>query len=304
LRAGYALPDIDGIATPLASTRLIVPSSMKNKSQRITRPVARNRKRKTGPKPVTVVCIKWGDKFASYYVNRLYAGVARHLDRPFRFVCFTEDASGIRDEVEIYPLPKVPFEKPMVHAMTTGKRRGAWRKVTMLKPGAGDLEGPCLGLDLDVVVTGPLGPLFDYSPGKMCMGRDWLERRRRRPGGHGSVFRFDPKLHEYLYSDFKADVEGSIAWKGEQKYTSMTALEPDGWICSFKRQAIPVFPLNFVFEPKLPENCRVMCFHGTPKMEEALVGDCPTLMHRTRPAPWLRKLWLENDEQDWMPGSL
>lgn len=256
----------------------------------------------------TIVCIKWGDKFPPYYVNRLYAGVKRHLDRPFRFVCFTENADGIRDEVETFPLPAVPFEREMVLAMTTGKRRGAWRKLTMLKAGEGNISGPCLGMDLDVVVTGPLGPLLDYMPGKMCMGRDWLERRRRRPGGHGSVFRFDPQLHGYLYSDFKADIEGSIAYKGEQKYTSMTALKhgdleyfPDGWICSFKRQAIPFFPLNFVKEPNLPDDCRVMCFHGTPKMEEALVGDCPKIRYRTKPAAWLKDFWLDEDEKDWKP---
>ena len=256
----------------------------------------------------TITCIKWGTKFPPYYVNRLYAGVKRHMDRPFRFVCFTEHPEGIRDEVEIFPLPEVPFEDEMVKAMTTGKRRGAWRKLTMLKPGAGKLSGPCIGMDLDVVVTGPLGPLLDYKPGKMCMGRDWLEKRRRRPGGHGSVFRFDPALHGYLYSDFADDLQGSIAYRGEQKYTSMTSLKhgdleyfPDGWICSFKRQAIPYFPLNFIQQPRLPEDCRVMCFHGTPKMEEALVGDCPKIRYRTKPAPWLRELWLDHDEKDWMP---
>jgi len=258
--------------------------------------------------PVTVTCIKWGNKFPAYYVNRLFAGVKRHMDRPFRFVCFTEDATGIRDEVEIWPLPTVPVEEEMVKAMTTGKRRGAWRKLTIFRTGEGNLSGPCLQMDLDVVVTENLGPLFDHMPGKICMGRDWLERRRGRPGGHGSVIRLDLPQHSYLYDDFAADFEGSITYKGEQKYTSMTALGhgdleyfPEGWISSFKRQAIPYFPLNFFKEPYLPDNCRVMCFHGTPKMEEALVGDCPKLQYRTKPAAWLRKLWLDDDEQDWMP---
>lgn len=271
----------------------------------LSQPIDRGQATASG---ANIACIKWGDKFPAYYVNRLYAGVKRHMDRPFRFVCFTDDAEGIREEVEIFLLPVVPFEEKMVAAMTTGKRRGAWRKVTMLQPGAGDLSGPSLGLDLDVVVTGPLGPLFDYKPGKLCMGRDWLERRRRRPGGHGSVFRFDPSLQGYLYSDFENDFEASIAYKGEQKYTSMRALAhgdleyfPAGWICSFKRQAIPNFPLNFIRRPVLPADCRVMCFHGTPKMEEALIGDCPKLRYRTRPAPWLREYWLEPHEKDWQP---
>jgi hypothetical protein len=42
--------------------------------------------------------MKWGDKFPSEYVNRLYAMVNRNLSIPFRFVCFTENDSGIRNE--------------------------------------------------------------------------------------------------------------------------------------------------------------------------------------------------------------
>ena len=259
--------------------------------------------------PVTIACIKWGVKFPPYYVNRLYAGVKRHMDRPFRFVCYTEHPEGIREEVETYPLPVVPFEDAMVTAMTTGKRRGAWRKVTIMQSGEADIHGPTLIMDLDVVVTGPLGDLFDHAPGKVCMGRDWLEKRRRRIGGHGSVLRIDPDLHSYLFDGFGEYITHDLRWKGEQKYTSMTAYNrgdleyfPDGWSCSFKRQSIPYFPMNFVTRPKLPENCRVMCFHGTPKMEEALVGDCPKFRYRTRPAPWLRDLWLDEGEKAWMPA--
>jgi hypothetical protein len=56
---------------------------------------------------VNIICMKWGDKFPSEYVNRLYAMVSRNLSIPFRFVCFTEDGSGIRNEVEIQPLPEL-----------------------------------------------------------------------------------------------------------------------------------------------------------------------------------------------------
>lgn len=256
-----------------------------------------------------IVCIKWGDKFPHYYVNRLYAGVEKNMDRPFRFVCFTDNADGIREDVEIHPLPVVPVEKEIVKAMTTGKRRGAWRKVTMMKPDIIGLEGPTLVMDLDVIVTGALGPFFDHAPDKICMGRDWLEKRRRRVGGHGSVYRFTPGKHDFLYTEFEEDVSSAIAFKGEQRYISMTAYRhnqleyfPDGWVCSFKRQGIPLFPLNFFIEPRLPEKCRVMCFHGNPKMEEALVGAGDKLRYKTKPAKWIRELWLEPHERDWNPG--
>ena len=162
----------------------------------------------------TVICIKWGDKFAAYHVNRLYAGVARHIDRPLRFVCFTEKPKGIRKEVEVFGLPKVPFEKRMVEAMTTGKRRGAWRKVTMMQPGQAKLSGPTLIMDLDVVVTGPLGPLFDHAPGKIAMGRDWLERRRMRVGGHGSVIALRPEAAPLSLRRFRQRHRGVARLEG------------------------------------------------------------------------------------------
>ena len=46
---------------------------------------------------LNVICMKWGTKYSSEYVNKLYSMVARNLSVPFRFVCFTDDADGIKD---------------------------------------------------------------------------------------------------------------------------------------------------------------------------------------------------------------
>lgn len=56
----------------------------------------------------TVVCLKWGDMYGPEYVNRLFAMVSRNVDSPVRFVCFTEDATGLRDDIEIKALPDFP----------------------------------------------------------------------------------------------------------------------------------------------------------------------------------------------------
>ena len=47
-----------------------------------------------------VICMKWGTKYGPEYVNRLYAMVRRHLSGPFNFVCLTDNAAGIRPEVQ------------------------------------------------------------------------------------------------------------------------------------------------------------------------------------------------------------
>jgi hypothetical protein len=253
-----------------------------------------------------VVCIKWGEKYPAYYVNRLYWGVARFLKRPFRFLCFTDRGEGIVPEVEVHPLPVEPFEAAMQRLMTEPKRKGAWRKISLFRPGLAGMQGTVLGFDIDVCITGPLDDLFDYMPGKMCMRQEWREARRGLPGGHGSVFRYEPARHGFLYEEFAADPFGAAerAKYSEQKYTSMTAQAhddfaffPPHWIASFKRNAIPWPPLNRWIAPRLPEDTRVMCFHGTPKMEEALDGYDGDWWRSTLPAPWLRDFWMQEGRE-------
>ena len=88
--------------------------------------------------------MKWGDKFPAEYVNRLYGMVARNLNLPFRFVCFTENSDGIRDEVEIQNLPELD--------LPPGAPERGWRKLTVFKKDFGGLKGKTLFLDLDVVI--------------------------------------------------------------------------------------------------------------------------------------------------------
>jgi hypothetical protein len=248
-----------------------------------------------------VVCIKWGDKYPAYYVNRLYQGVSRFLDRPFRFLCFTDDATGIAAPVEVHPLPFEPFEADIVAAMNRPGRKGAWRKISLFRPGLAGMTGQVLGFDLDVAITGPLGDIVDFAPDSVCMRREWRYEWSGRDGGHGSVFCFDPAQHRYLYDEFAADPVGSVdRHKGsEQYYTSMTALRhgklrylPGNLICSFKRDSMRLPPFNYLLPPVLPADCRVMCFHGRPKMDEALVGYSDSLLRHSLPAEWLQRYWV------------
>jgi hypothetical protein len=58
-----------------------------------------------------VICMKWGTKYGPEYVNRLYAMVRRHLSGDFRFVCLTDDSTGIRSEVQCLPIPAPGFAR-------------------------------------------------------------------------------------------------------------------------------------------------------------------------------------------------
>lgn len=226
--------------------------------------------------------------------------------RPFNFYCMTDDPAEIRPEVKVLPLPEETFSPIIRKELETSRRKGAFGKISLFKPGLIKDSGPILGFDLDVVITGPLEDLFNHAPGKVCMRHDWLAARIRRPDGHGSVFRFDPERHTFLYEDFAEDAAGLMrkAKYAEQKYTSMQAQKygefayfPGEWIASYKRDAMRPFPLNHFQEPRLPQGAKVVCFHGRPKMEEAVAGYSRGLLRAAKPCTWLAQRW-ENVDGD------
>jgi hypothetical protein len=184
------------------------------------------------------------------------------------------------------------------------------RKVSLFKPDLiPDLHGPVLGFDLDVVVTGNLDDIYNMAPGNIAMRHDWTEKRKGRPTGHGSVFRYDPAIHTFLYNDLAANPYDEVekARGSEQRYTSHKAMDngcfeyiPSEWVVSFKYDTNP-FPMNFFRASQLPKDARVVCFHGRPKMPDALGGYTGQFLRFARPTPWLQDHWIDRAKEDLGP---
>lgn len=250
-----------------------------------------------------VICIKWGTLFGPEYVNRLFAACKRHLSRPVRFFCMTEDASGFHPDIEVLELPVEPFHGEMNAALAVANRQGAMRKVSLFRPDLiPDLRGPLLGFDLDVVISGSLDEIYDFAPGTVAMRADWVEARRGRKTGHGSVFRFDPSVHGWLYETLAANPAAEVekARGSEQRYTSTLAqlkgqfaYLPEDQVVSFKHDCMALPPLNWFQTPRLPNNARVICFHGHPKMPEAIAGYRGSWLRYCHPTEWVNIHWTE-----------
>jgi hypothetical protein len=248
------------------------------------------------------ICIKYGTLYGPEYVNRLYAGLRRNSAFDVRMFCMTDDSAGIDRKIKCIPLPQEPFHDRMFVAMQTAQKRGRLQKVSLFRPGLiPDLEGPMVVFDIDIVITGPVDELRDFAPGKVCMRREWSVTKGVPSLGHGSVERFDPTLHGYLYDFMAREPEAAVALGGgsEQSYTSLSAQKhgdfqayPDQWIASFKRDCRPMRPLNLFVEPRLPSGAKVVCFHGNPKMSEAVDGYKAGPLHSTKPCGWLKEAWM------------
>lgn len=248
--------------------------------------------------PVNIVCMKWGTLYGPEYVNRLYAMVARNLLRPFRFVCFTDDATGVRAEVLTRPIPPIHIDAPY--------EKTPWKKLALYNADLGDITGTALFLDLDLLIIGPLDRFFDH-PGAYCVIRNWT--RPKDIVGNTSVFRFEIGAHVDLIDTFHGrptqhwvDVDRieqtflSRILHGQDKLTFW----PDGWCASFKVHCLPggwKFPrlvLNWFLPSKPPEGASICVFHGQPNPDDALIGRWPGGWYkRLKPATWIDDYWHE-----------
>ena len=115
---------------------------------------------------VNVLCMKWGTKYSHEYVNKLHSMVRRHLSRPFRFVCLTDDDRDLHPEIEAFPL--IDLE------LTDGPERG-WNKLATYSSPLYDLQGQALFLDLDVVIVDSIDCFFEHDADFPII-KDWVKK--------------------------------------------------------------------------------------------------------------------------------
>ncbi len=84
-----------------------------------------------------IVCVKYGTKYTSSHVNALYKGVQKNTSIDHRFICFTDDSTGV--ECETLPIPE--------------NETGWWGKLALFKKSLYDLTGIILFIDLDMHIN-------------------------------------------------------------------------------------------------------------------------------------------------------
>jgi hypothetical protein len=166
----------------------------------------------------------------------------------------------------------------------------------------GDLSGPALFLDLDVVIVASLEPLFD-QPGEVLVPRDYKWGRVRGDYfvGNTSVLRFPVQKYPELMEGFRRDFAGiRKRVSNEQEYVSYFFHErgllgywPKEWCPSFKHHCVAPWPIRYFRAPAIPDGARVVVFHGNPKPEEALEGRGGKWYRPILPTRWVGEYWLE-----------
>lgn len=244
--------------------------------------------------PVNIVTLKWGELYGAEYVNKLYNAVKDNLSLPYRFVCFTDDNTGLLPEIDSFPIPEIEVEPPLLY---TG-----WRKLCLFKNEL-PIKGKCLFLDLDMLITGSLDDFFNYNPDTIPIIRDWVSLGRKifpkgPPVGNSSVFRFEANKVNFVHEQFLSEREWALAnFKPPQSYLThcirpTMSFWPKEWCVSFKECLRPTFPLNYIIEAKLPPTAKIIVFHGKPNPDQAAYGFKGKKPHHyIKSTTWVRELW-------------
>jgi hypothetical protein len=216
---------------------------------------------------ITVICSKWGSAFGPEYVNRLAIAVQKHLHIPHAFVCFTDNKDGVDTTCEpIEPLWEGKNAEHLFQMQGSSGISCGYPNLYMFRRDF-PIRGRILYLDLDVLVTGDLGPLVTRAESFMAI-HDWWSN-----DWNGSVMLFTGGFRPALWDDFPPPrkLGNGQEWLS-MKIKHGTAW-PDAWVRSYKIHGTQ----------SVPDDCRVLVFHGHPKMEHF------------PPEHWVSRKWKEND---------
>ena len=218
-----------------------------------------------------VVCIKWGSKYSAEYVNKLHSMVERNLSLPHRFICLTDDSTGLNSEIET----KLLLRKEL---------KWSYTKFELFEKRLQDILGQILFLDLDVVINNSIDDLFLFEPDAEFVGiRDWdvdcinASCMRFTAGKHSYIVDnwfeavesrftveeyFDPTLNDKktLYHDLNSFPPA--VYRGDQEWTTNQLKEHN--------VNIKYYPTNWLQSYKYgyDMNSKVIIFHGEPKPHE------------------------------------
>jgi hypothetical protein len=235
---------------------------------------------------VNIICMKWGTKYGPEYVNNLYSMVNRHLTRPFRFVCLSDDPSGLNVNIDSFSIPKLDIPN--------GPERG-WDKLVSFTSPLYDLEGQALFLDLDIVIVDNIDCFFDHDA-EFLIIKDWVKKDAT---GNSSVYRFTINRHPDILDNFKKnhqEIRKSV--RNEQEYLSqfINAQEklsywPYDWCKSFKYNCIQKGIKAWFKPPIKPLGAKIIVFHGKPNPPDAIEGQSGKWYRKVLPTPWVKKHW-------------
>lgn len=140
---------------------------------------------------MNVVCLKWGTKYTSEWVNRLYYMAKKNCNGiKLNFYCVTEDDSGLHEDIHVVNLPE---DKYMLETY--------WWKLWITSDEF-PVKGRLLYLDLDTIIQNDLSAFLKYSIDTSvqiayCKWRTQAVAKENFTKGNSSIMIWDNTLEKF-----------------------------------------------------------------------------------------------------------
>jgi hypothetical protein len=220
---------------------------------------------------LTVLCVRFGNKYSREYVERLRNMVSRHLTIPYEFVCLTDDT--------------VPIEGVKSIVQQSAKyNQGWWHKVHMFDP-ALLIQGRILYFDLDVIISSSINKLVEGYSTEFLGIRDF--NRKFSPTWNtlnSSCLSWIAGTQNDIWDQFQSNRDRALRMHGDQDWIWSIARNrikfwPDQWLLSYKWEVRNRSEIDMTKRPRrfsevrsveIPSECCVTVFHGEPNPHDIL----------------------------------
>lgn len=217
---------------------------------------------------ITFICWKWTpapgyrSSYAGEQVNVLRRMVARHYDAPHRFVCVTDDATGIGSDVEVLPLWSDFSTVPSPHGL---RNPSCYRRLKAFARDAAQIFGErFVSLDLDTVIVNDLRPLFDRPEDFVI----WENTTKdAKTSYNGSMWMLTAGARPQVWETFDPKLSPKVTFRegrfGSDQAWISHCLGPHEvtWNCADGVYSYRVH-ISRQFRGSLPANARIVFFHG------------------------------------------
>jgi hypothetical protein len=233
----------------------------------------------TEDKHITILCVRFGNRYGPEYVERLRNMISRNITIPYEIVCLTDDPRPIKDV-------------RLIVQGSAGYSKLWWHKVHMFDPSL-PLRGRILYFDLDIIICDNIDrlalntqPASKHSDlGDTIMGiQDF--NRAFYPGWkilNSSAMSWMHGRHSEIWDNFKTNPKSAQRLHGDQDWIWQQARHkiifwPKEWIQSYKweirsREELVMRNGSRGFKSvrndiTIPKDCSVLVFHGDPKPQD------------------------------------
>jgi hypothetical protein len=201
----------------------------------------------------------WGKKYPAHYVERLSAGVLRHLNEPHRFICMVDDLLS-RPRI-----PGVNYVQILDHDLV--KEKGCFARLRMFDPHWQFLRDFRKGdrivcIDLDCVITGALDPLF-YRPEPFLILQG-ANAANPNPM-NGSLMMLRAGEHADVWSDFSVEKASRVPFHDfpdDQGWIWHKIPDAAGWKAGPQSQVFAFKKPGWPIGDDLPQGARAVFFPG------------------------------------------